>query len=76
MREPEPTRRVVFVTLLVLAVAGAAGLMASGLLGDPLWRMRLQVVAVGVALGCGTACGILAWRWWSSQFLDDQPSRR
>jgi hypothetical protein len=72
----ERARRVVFATLLVLAVAGAAGLMASGLLGDPFWRMRLQIVTVGVALVCGTVCGILAWRWWSDQLVEDRRSHR
>ncbi len=72
----ERTRRVIFLTLLVLAVAGAAVLMASGLFTDPMWRLSLQVVAVGAALGCGSACGILAWRWWSGHFTDDRPSHR
>jgi hypothetical protein len=71
-----PTRRAVFAALLVLAVAGAAALMASSLLGDPGWRMRLQLTAIGITLGCGTACGVLAWRWWSAHFTDDLHPRR
>ena len=69
----ERTRRVVFATLLALAVLGAVLLMGGSLLGDQLWRMRLQVVALCVALGCGTACGVLAWLWWSDQLVDERP---
>jgi hypothetical protein len=69
----ERTRRVVFATLLALAVLGAVLLMGGSLLGDPLWRMRLQVVALCVALVCGTACGVLAWRWWGDQLVDERP---
>ena len=72
----ERTRFAIFVALMVLAVVGAIALMASGMLPDPMWRMRLMVVATGAALGCGTACAILAWRWWSDQFLEDRRSRR
>ena len=69
----ERTRRVVFATLLALSVLGAVLLMGGSLLGDQLWRMRLQVVALCVALGCGTACGVLAWLWWSDQLVDERP---
>jgi hypothetical protein len=69
----ERTRRVVFATLLVLSVLGAVLLMSGSLLGDPVWRMRLQVVALCVALGGGTICGVLAWRWWGDQLLDERP---
>lgn len=72
----ERARCVIFMALMVLAVVGAIALMASGLLTDPMWRMRLQVVATSATLGCGAACAILAWRWWSDRFLEDRRTGR
>ena len=68
----ERARCVVFAVLLVVAVVGAAGLMTSGLLGDPGWRTGLQIAGTGAAVGCGTACTVLAWRWWSGQWTEDR----
>lgn len=61
----ERTRRVIFAALLLVAVAGAVGLMASALVVDPQWRTWLLVASTGAAVGCGTVCAVLAWRWWS-----------
>lgn len=62
----EGLRRGIVGALLVLAVAGAAGLMASSLLAGPDRLMPLVVVSLAAAVGCGTACTVLAWRWWWS----------
>jgi len=67
----ERTRRAIFVALLAVAVAGAFGLMTSGLVEDPQWRTPLQVLGTVAALGCGLACAVLAWRWWSGQWRHD-----
>lgn len=72
----ERTRRVVFAALLTLAVVGATALMVSGLLGDPVWRMWLQVAGTGTAVGLGAICTVLAWRWWSGQWTEERRSPR
>lgn len=73
----ERTRRIVVALLLGLAVAGAAGLMTSVLLGDPGWRMYLQIAGAGAAVGGSAACAVLAWRWWwwSGQWTEDRSPR-
>jgi len=68
----EGARRVVFATLLLVAVIGAVGLMASSLVVDPSGRTWLQVVSAGAAIGCGITCTILAWRWWSGALTGDR----
>ena len=68
----EGARRLIFVALLAVAVCGALGLMTSGLVVDPEWRLLVQVVAAVMALGFGTVCGVLAWRWWGAYWRENQ----
>lgn len=66
----ERARRAVFVVLFTLAVLGAAGLMASGLVDDGGPRAVLQVAGAVTAVGFGGAASVLAWRWWGGGRTD------
>ena len=63
----ELMRRVVFATVLVVAVGGAVTLMSSAMMSDPQWRAGLQIVGGIVAVLCGATSAILAWHWWSDE---------
>ena len=62
----ERARRAVFGVLFVLAVLGAAGLMASALVEDSEPRTTLQIFGAITAVGFGAVASVLAWRWWGS----------
>jgi hypothetical protein len=63
----ERARRAVFGVLFTLAVLGAAGLMASGLVDGPGLRATLQIAGAATSVGFGTVASVLAWRWWGGQ---------
>ena len=60
-------RRGVVGALLVLAVLGAAGLMASSLVDGPGLRVALQVSGSITAVVFGSVASVLAWRWWGGR---------
>jgi len=62
----ERARRGVFAALFVLALLGATGLMASALVGDPFWRVAVQILSLLGAVVFGAASAVCAWRWWGS----------
>ena len=66
----ERVRRAVFGVLFTLAVVGAAGLMASGLVDGSGPRTALQVAGGAVAVVFGTVASVLAWRWWGGGRID------
>lgn len=66
----ERVRRAVFGVLFTLAVLGAAGLMASGLVDAPGPRTALQVAGAATALVFGATASVLAWRWWGGGRTD------
>jgi len=63
----EQARRGVVGALLVLAVLGAAGLMASALVDGPGLRFALQVSGSITAVVFGSVASVLAWRWWGGR---------
>jgi hypothetical protein len=66
----ERARRAVFGVLFTLAVLGAAGLMASGLVDGEGPRAVLEVVGASTAVGFGAIASVLAWRWWGGGRTD------
>ena len=66
----ERARRAVFGVLFTLAVLGAAGLMASGLVDGEGPRAVLQVAGATTAVVFGATASILAWRWWGGGRTD------
>jgi hypothetical protein len=63
----EQARRGVVGALLVLAVLGAAGLMASALVDGPGLWVALQVSGSITAVVFGSVASVLAWRWWGGR---------
>jgi hypothetical protein len=59
----------VFGVLFTVAVLGAAGLMASGLVDHARPRAVLQVAGVATAIVSGGTASVLPWRWWGGTDL-------